>query len=729
MVNARSFLVPFRYSHKVAYIIEFSHLAIRLYRQRTLVTEDNVSPSVVHGELVSEDDENENLSLDVGIVQPDIFDEDELNNGFEIETPYSYEDLWDDEELCFKLQTIQHSDVMYIFSEKHPIKVLKRYSNYDWRLEDLELKEGPFQAMNSDETMLTVNEVSGTVQVSANANVFQATDVGRLVRLSAYDNDSRVWTAGAAITVNTIYISDNKYYLALNGGTSGSRKPVHTEGVQTDGGVRWRYLHDGSGVIQITAISDARNATATVLKRLPDGVKNGTVYWELGLLHGGAKYPKSGAFFRNRFAFLVNTDTGPKVCLSVAGDYNNFADKEFGQSTAESAITVPVLNTEFNEGKWIYAGDVLFVGTGAAEFYIDSISASNPISNDNVKIAQISNVGSKAIMPVAVGGHIFFADRFGLSLRDLAYNYYNDGYDQTDVSLLGKHLFQAKITAICYQEVPDKILWCLTADGSLAAMTFSAEQEVAALSRHDFSGMVESIAVIPNFEACYDEVWLEVKRTINHQSVRAVEYMETGIPMERPLSMYETASLEEQEMAENDYVRQMAQYLDSAVLFIRQGEHTAEVEGLSHLEGEVVSIFADGQVLAPQVVLNGKVTIPATAARVLVGRPVISQYVPQVVYLDSENGTGIGDKQRISHLVLMLYLSGGGKIGTDSAHLSDILYHDSDEAVVNDEALFSGVKDMLFDGITNRTDNAAEVMIENDSPLPMNILAIIPVMN
>lgn len=730
MVSARSFLVPFRYSHKVAYIIEFSHLAIRLYRQRTLVTEDSISPSVSPTELISGDDEeDEDLSLDVGIVLPEIFDEDELSNGFEIATPYTYEDLWDDEELCFKLQTIQHSDVLYIFSEKHPIKVLKRYSNNDWRLENLELINGPFQAMNSGDTMLTVSGVSGNVNITSSANVFAETDVGRLVRLSAYDDDSKVWSAGATITVNTIYVSDNKYYLSLNGGTSGSRKPVHTDGVQTDGGVRWRYLHDGSGVVKITAVTDARHAAATVLRRLPEGAVNGTVYWELGLLHSGANYPKSGAFFRNRFAFLVNTEIGPKVCLSWAGDYNNFADKEFGQSTAEAAITVPVLNTEFNEGKWIFAGDVLFVGTGAAEFYIDSIAASNPISNDNVKIAQISNVGSKAIVPVAVGAHIFFVDRFGLSLRDLAYNYYNDGYDQTDVSLLGKHLFQARIVAMSYQEVPDKILWCLTADGAVAAMTFSAEQEVAALSRHDFSGAVESLAVIPNFDACYDEVWLEVKRIINHQTMRSVEYMETGMPMGRPLSVYEAGGIEEQKRAENDYVKLMAHYLDSAVLFVRHSNSAAEVEGLSHLEGEVVSIFADGEVLAPQVVLNGKVTIPATAARVLVGRPIISQYVPQAVYLDSEFGTGIGDKQRISHVVLMLYLTGGGKIGTDSTRLSDILYHDSDELTSDEKALFSGVKDMLFDGITNRSDNAVEVMIENDSPLPMNILAIIPVMN
>ena len=65
----------------------------------------------------------------------------------------------------------------------------------------------------------------------------------------------------------------------------------------------------------------------------------------------------------------------------------------------------------------------------------------------------------------------------------MTYNYYNDGYDEMDISLLGKHLFQSRITGMAYQEVPDKVLWCMVGDGSLTALTFSAEQEVSALSR------------------------------------------------------------------------------------------------------------------------------------------------------------------------------------------------------------------------------------------------------
>lgn len=457
MVNARSFLFPFKYSHRVAYVIEFSHKKIRMYAQGKLVRD--MSKTTMSGE-----------SGTTGGIPDDIVEK--VFPVLEIASPYAYSDLWDNEEQCCKIQTIQHSDILYIFNEDFPLMVLKRYSNTTWVLEELEIRNGPFLSMNTTDISIATDELEGEVQLTATGDVFSKTDVGRLVRLRIFDDDTTPWQAGKIGFQGTICVSDNKYYQAITGDETGSIKPVHSEGTRSDGGVLWEYLHDGSGIVKITEVVDKQHVKGTTVTRLPDAIKSGTVCWELGMLHKASKYPKSGAFFRNRFAFLVNTDTGPNVCLSYSGDYNNFADMECGEATAETAITVPVLNTEFNEGKWIYARDVLFVGTGASEFYVDVVSSASPLASDNVKISQISRVGSKAIMPLSVGSHVIFVDRYGLSLRDLTYNYYNDGYDEMDISLLGKHLFQSRITGMAYQEVPDKVLWCMVGDGSLTALTF-----------------------------------------------------------------------------------------------------------------------------------------------------------------------------------------------------------------------------------------------------------------
>ena len=736
MVSARSFLVPFKYSYRVAYMAEFSPHKIRIYAYKNADDTDNSSndSAVINITTSGVNPGIHPVPKDIRVMSDVNDNEPELikvnDEIYFISSPYDYDDLWDDEEMCFKLQTIQHSDVLYIFSEKYPIKVLKRYGETDWRLEDLELLNGPFLTMNSSDISVEASAVDGHITLTASDDLFTQNDVGRLMRLRAFGGNIKIWSAGMTVAKDDIVGSDNKFYIAENAGTTGSKKPVHDEGVRFDGGVNWRYLHDGIGVVKITDFVSATSVLAEVMTRLPEDACSGTVYWELGLLHAGSSYPKSGAFFRNRFAFLVNTNEGPKVCLSVVGDYNNFADEDHGETTAESAITVPVLNTEFNEGKWLFAGDVLFVGTGAAEFYIDVISSSSALSNDNVKILQISNVGSKALMPVSVGSHVFFADRYGLSLRDLSYNYYRDGYDQIDVSLLGKHLFATRIVALSYQEVPNKILWCLVGDGTVIALTFSAEQEVAALSRHDFNGAVEHLAVVPDFQACQDRLWIEVKRMVHRQVVRSVEFVENGEPLSFPSRVHRALNTSEQVRLEKEYLLQHARYLDGAVLFIRGDEDDrTTLYGLYHLEGEKVMIFADGVICEPQIVIGGHIKIKQTDNMVLVGKAIFSRYIPQSVYVGDSYGSGMGEPQRINQVMLMLYASGGGKIGEDEERLSDILYRQTDAKMSKSQELFSGYKKVMFNGTTNGHGEPAKIIIENTSPLPMNILAIVPSIN
>ena len=95
----------------------------------------------------------------------------------------------------------------------------------------------------------------------------------------------------------------------------------------------------------------------------------------------------------------------------------------------------------------------------------------------------------------------------------------------------------------------------------------------------------------------------------------------------------------------------------------------------------------------------------------------------------NDYGSGIGQKQRINHVLLMRYLSGGGQIGEDEDTLTDILYRQADAAMNEAQELFTGNKEVLFNGATTKKEAAATLMIQNSSPLPMNILAIVPYMD
>ena len=168
-------------------------------------------------------------------------------------------------------------------------------------------------------------------------------------------------------------------------------------------------------------------------------------------------------------------------------------------------------------------------------------------------------------------------------------------------------------------------------------------------------------------------------------------------------------------------------YLDGAVLYERQyGDEREEIYGLDHLEGQDVWVFADGAVVGKKVVVDGKIKISKKFVRVLIGLPVVSQFMPQRMYLAMENSSGLGSKQRINHVLLMLYMSGGGEIGRSESSLQDILYRKTDYDMNKSVGLFSGCKEILFDGITSNFESGADVFIQNISPLPMNILSLVP---
>ena len=67
---------------------------------------------------------------------------------------------------------------------------------------------------------------------------------------------------------------------------TGSSRPTHSSGRAYDGpqdikndgvnnytvGVEWEFVHNTFGIVQITAVTDARTVTATVIERIPDSI-------------------------------------------------------------------------------------------------------------------------------------------------------------------------------------------------------------------------------------------------------------------------------------------------------------------------------------------------------------------------------------------------------------------------------------------------------------------------
>lgn len=128
------------------------------------------------------------------------------------------------------------------------------------------------------------------------------------------------------------------------------------------------------------------------------------------------------------------------------------------------------------------------------------------------------------------------------------------------------------------------------------------------------------------------------------------------------------------------------------------------VTGYDHLEGETVSILADGELQDDQVVTNGTITLTGTITNYHIGLAYTSKLQPMKI--DGEVHT-----KRISRLIPQIFETAGGEFGETLTTLDDIPYEDT--------TLFTGHKVVPFDGSYNRR---GDFWVQQTKPLPMTLI-------
>lgn len=146
------------------------------------------------------------------------------------------------------------------------------------------------------------------------------------------------------------------------------------------------------------------------------------------------------------------------------------------------------------------------------------------------------------------------------------------------------------------------------------------------------------------------------------------------------------------------------------------------ISGLTHLEGETVSILADGAELPQQAVASGAITI-TEATTVQVGLPYNSDGQLLRLEAGAADGTALGKKRRSHRTGLLLHRSLGLKIGMDFNNLDEITFRTTSDPMTRAPALYSGILDHRLEA---DYDYENQIAWRSDSPLPSNILAIMP---
>lgn len=561
--------------------------------------------------------------------------------------------------------------------------------------------------------------------VSGTTPTFTPDMVNRRIRIKSIEAYTPWYSGRTDVAVGTICVSDNKYYQALVAGTCGNIKPIHEEGIESDGKISWRYLGDGYGIVKITSYISNTSVTGTVEKALMPSLTNpaqASWRWEMELIGLDGIYPSSVDFFKDRLVLGINAKTGPQLVFSKTGDYENFEDITFNEVLSDNAITLPIL-TDLNKIQWLCSLDKLFVGTEGSIIMVKPMTENDVFGPNNITYDEISNIGTCRIKPVRIGDDILYLSRTTKDVYAIAYNFQSDSYEPDEVSLSAYDLLDNGVTSWTLQYEPNRIVWIVRRDGKLVGFTYNKKQSVRAFHLHSTQGEFESISCIPSPDGTQDEVWFITKRILGQggQS-RNVEYMHNGIPLDIPSEKYE----DKHEL--HDYMLRNCVYLDNAKKY-HFVTPSNTITGLSNLEGLEVGVLADGVYVGKKTVENGQIVINAPTTDVVVGLSYTTIVEPMPINVDMPNGSGQARSQRINQVVVRLYRTASFEYSWGKEfHKAPVKDEDTLDLMSGDLLLSWGDSNtevkLNNEDIVNST--GSRMIFRQTEPLPVYFVSIYP---
>jgi hypothetical protein len=655
-----------------------------------------------------------------------------FSNGAQVEVlgvPYEIASPYEEDEL-FAVQYAQINDVMYLTHPDHPVQKLSRLADDDWTLAPVVFDSPPLLDENITDTTITPSGLTGSVSLVASADVFEADHVGSVFQITYLRTDTNVrrgitgngssgsirvvggwrfrtngtWDAEVAVersydgstweivrTVESASDSnydqtgeepfDALYRVRVFNWSSGSSAPRAI-----------LELEDpyGRGLVEITAVTDAQNATATVLTAEGLFDTAATRYWAEGAWSDKRGYPRAVTLFEQRLCFGGTRFEPQTVRGSATGDFENF---EVGTLDTDG-FAYTVAAHERNAIQWLVAQKALLIGTSSSEWSMQG-SNDSALSPTNVTVRRQSNYGSTGLQAKLVNEVVLFMQRNARKVREMTFSFERDGYVAPDLTLLAEHITDGGIVQTAYQQQPQSVLWTVTNDGALVGMTYERDQSVVGWHRHVTDGEFESVAVI--YGTGNDEVWVTVKRTIDGDVKRYVERFNPA----------------EWEAVEDAF------YVDSGLTY--DGAAATVFSGLDHLEGKTVAILADGAPVPSQVVTAGAVTLANAASVVHIGLPFTTVIEPMRLDADPLAGSSQGNVKIVHQVVARLNKSIGLKYG-DGTFQHTLSFRSSSDPMDAPPPLFTGDKVLEWDG---DFELDTRVIITQDQPLPLCLLALV----
>jgi hypothetical protein len=770
-------LIPFEFSTTQTYMLEFGNQYIRFFKDKGQITESNktitaitaANPAVVtsnshgysNGDFVI-------ISGVVGMTEvngktfkvadkttntfelQDVDGTDINSSGYtayssggvankiyQITSPYLTAELFD-------IKFAQSADVMYITHPNHEVMKLSRTGHTSWTLADVEFTDGPYLATNTTATTMTPGATTGDDQtLTASGSTFVSTDVGRLIRFSAGYAKIRSYTSATVVKIDikddfsgtgstadwklgafsdttghpscvsffeqrlvfagttdepqTVYFSKAGDYENMTTGTNADDAMVYTIASNQVNAIRYmkavRTLIIGTTGGEFTISADGTDASITPA--------NVTIKRQSSFGSANVDAIPAG----NAVLFLQQAKRKIRE-LAYNFDSDGYVAPDLtilNETITKTGINEMSYQQSPDSIIWCARDDGQLVGLtyqrseNVVAWHRHILGGKS--QECTITVSDYANIasGTKLTFTKSDGTEVVFTSTTGTAGTDefktqtnndtTADNIYTAINAHSDFTVSNP----AAAVVTIRETAPEAtgFLTCVSADTT----RLTVQNETAAI--------VESVASIHG-SLNEDELWVIVKRVVDGSTRRFIECF---------------SDFDFDETDSTDF-----KFLDSHLSY--SGTSTSTLSGLDHLEGQTVSILADGAAHANKIVSSGAITLDRACTSACVGLAYNSVLQTMRIEGGAAEGTSQGKTKRISKVVLRLFETVGVKVGPSLTNLETVPFRTTSSLLSSPvDTLLAGDKEIEF-----RDDYNSDgfIFIKQDQPLPCSVLAIYP---
>jgi hypothetical protein len=639
---------------------------------------------------------------------------------------------WTEAQLRY-LRFEQSFDVSWIALKNEQTRVLEHRGNKSWSLRYFQPENGPFANLNVSTTTLTSSTQTGQTTITASAPLFRTTHPGALLKII---HQGQYVTAALNVlnevsdTIRVTGTGDNrKFNFTLTGVFTATILIERSVGNETNwvtyqtytttqdltfdddlenqivyyrakcsaytsgtGTVTFNHANGTTeGIARIVSVAADNSCTADVLS--PIGKTTATTDWAFGAWSDAAGWPTAIALSDGRlWAFRDD-----RYWASESDDFEAF---EVGAAD-DKAFTRRVTGG-WGSAVWAAGVGRLMLGMDAREAEIGSNALDEVVTPTTAKSRPRSRRGSANAQGQVIDEAVAFVDRSRRKLFRMELD--GSQYGLSELTRLHRTVAGDEGTDDGFLECavqynPEPRIWLPCDDGRMSVILFEPTEGVAAWCRLvDAGAYYESVCVLPgNVE---DSVYFVVRRTIGGATVRYVEKLAA-------------------EAWEN---MQDVWRLRSAVEY--SGVSTTSITGLSHLEGQSVYAWANGQQQGPFTVTSGAITLTYAATYAIVGLLYEGRYKSPKMTAGGQMGTALMQDKQIKRLGMLVHRTAPGAIkwGRDFTTMATLR---GDDPATYDTAMVA-ITDDLNHPFNGASEKDARVCISMPTAGPATVLGLVP---